>query len=160
MHAAQLWQQLAAYDQEVSKHSQQQFARCALEPCMVAAARRLELSGSAWGFGVWSGPGAKLGHGVCGPFRVAKLQENGVVLLSTGSTVSLQCCCLRQAHQQLESSPGQELCACCGAGLLSLWAAGYIVCSAHSGGNKYSADNVCGTVLSMCYALLQQTITP
>jgi hypothetical protein len=90
MHVAQLQQQLAAYDQEVFGRIQQQFARNA-RAWPLRGARR-QASGSVvfkpgdLVLEVVSGPVANLGDGVRGPYRVLEVRDNGVVLLSTGST--------------------------------------------------------------------------
>jgi hypothetical protein len=89
-HVAQLRQQLASMDQEVFGRIQQQFARNA-RAWPLRGGRRRSDAAVAFQPGdlvleVVSGPVPNLGDGVRGPFRVLEVRDNGVVLLSTGST--------------------------------------------------------------------------
>ena len=90
LHAAQLRQQLAVVDQDVFARIKQQFQRNA-RAWPLRGARRTVDSSVSFNKGdlvleVVSGPVANLGDGVRGPFRVLEVRDNGVVLLTTGST--------------------------------------------------------------------------
>jgi hypothetical protein len=90
MHVAELRQQLAAYDQDVFGRIQQQFARNARAWPLRGGGRKasgtVTFQPGDLVLEVVSGPVANLGDGVRGPFRVVEVRDNGVVLLSTGST--------------------------------------------------------------------------
>jgi hypothetical protein len=90
LHVAQLRQQMAAMDQDVFGRIQQQFARNA-RAWPLRGGRRKSADSVALQLGdvvleIVSGPVANLGDGVRGPFHALEVHDNGVVLLSTGST--------------------------------------------------------------------------